>query len=161
MVEIMVVVAIVLILGSATVSGSRGVIKNLRFNNSFNQLVFMVQQGRNLAITGKDKNAGSYSIKFDMDNSQKVTLFKNNLDATTTDMEVMAFLGTNGIKITSNPACTTNVVIKFISGISKTEITCGSDPPQPLIILGVQETTGDKSKTFSIHQVAGIPQVNK
>lgn len=157
-VELMIVVAIVIIISAAGVASSRGVVKNLQFQNYFNRMIFMVQEARNLAITSKDQYAVSYSVQFDTPaNNTKVTVFKTMVDASNFDVEVYPF-ALSDFAITSAPNCAATAIIKFESSTGKTSISCDGNP-LPFIELGLTDNVG-KTRTFSIHQVAGIPQVN-
>ncbi|MBI5413487.1 prepilin-type N-terminal cleavage/methylation domain-containing protein [Candidatus Peregrinibacteria bacterium] len=155
LIELMIVIAIMLILAAAAMSGMSSVLRNLRFGNAFNKAVFMVQQARNLAATEKGA-AASYRVEIASDN---IKLFADTTLTETYNLQNMpgATFVSQVTGITGN--CST-AKIEFAKGAAKTILTCegGSANPASLTVA-LSDTANSLNKSFSIHNAAGIPQL--
>lgn len=162
--ELIIVIAIILILSTAAISGSAGLIRSLRFTNSFNKMVFMVQQARSLAVTGKG-SAANYDVQ--------LGIATNTISIGSSTAVVREILETFTLEATTNltffashtdGTCSTSATIQFERGAAKTSLVCDAvNPPPSLFTVGVREVEAGverRSKTFSIHQASGIPQIS-
>ena len=164
-----VVVCIVMILAAAAITGSAGILRNLRFGNAFNKIVLMVQSARGLAVTGKnsyDTPITSYDVRFNLSASQSVDIFANGPNVVvetytieaTTGLQIFANELENAAAPTPCSGLDPAAVLSFAQNSAALTLTCGGTP-RPLMQFGIQEGAGGTSKTFLIHQAAGIPQV--
>lgn len=155
--ELIIVIAIILILSTAAISGSAGLIRSLRFTNSFNKMVFMVQQARSLAVTGKG-SAANYDVSIEIPRTISIG---SSTASTRETLETLTLEATTNLEFfasRTDGACSTAATIQFERGTAKTSLICDAIQ-QSLLTVGVQETGGARSKTFSIHQASGIPQI--
>lgn len=164
--ELIIVIAIIIILAGAAITGSAGLIRSLRFSNTFNKMIFMVQQARSLAVTGKG-TAANYDVLIEM-----VPLnisIGSSTSATRDIIETLVLEETTNLKFfashTGGPSCGTTATIQFERGSGKTSLQCDSaNPPPSSLTVGIREVevgVEKRSKTFSIHQAAGIPQIER
>ena len=99
--EIIIAIAVILILATAALSGSGGIIRSMRFNNAFNKMVLMVQKAKSLATSGKKTDVKNYKVEFLLDKGAA------NLIADTGTAEIMDTLQleqTSSLKL-SSPSC--------------------------------------------------------
>lgn len=158
--EMLVVVMIVLILAAAAVRGTSGVLKNLRFTNSFDKMIFMIQQARGLALTSKDSNVKTYEFIIDFTaKPMKATTFKIKKDEAKQETDRLILDDAGTLKFTAAPECVNTAAIQFDNGTGDTELICDLTTPTSFTIGLAESAPGGKSKTFSIHKAAGIPQV--
>lgn len=164
-IELIIVVAIVLILTASVLAGTGSLTRSLRFNNSFDKLILLVQQARSLAKANKDSSIKSYGVRFEWDLTTSAVVFSENQTGTVAD-EVSSKLtladGTQ-LKIFTPQNCTLSATIRFAAGSADASLRCEgvAKPDVALLTMGIRDTsTANKTKTFSIHRVGGIPQVN-
>lgn len=176
LIEIIIVMAIVLILTAAAITGTSRILKNIQFNNVFNKLVFMVQTARNLAIAGKtgDTNVRFYDLHVETSLNQFLDLRTRNADGSTDSIEFY-FIDKNKFKVFSSDItngipgidCPQEVHIKFEVGTGKFFVNCpgGLNPEAKIIQVGVKElqenAPGTREQSFLIHRATGIPQVQR
>lgn len=160
-IELIIVISIVLILAGTAIGASGGIIRGLRFTNTFNKMIFMVQSARNRAVTGRNQNYTAYRIQFSISAPPiPQTATQKSVSATgETILETLTLEATTGLSFTSAENCT-EAVIEFTNGSGSTSLQCvgGTDPNPPLLQIGLQEGTSTRTKTFLIHRAAGIPQ---
>lgn len=165
--EIIIAITVIIILAAAAVTGSAGLIRTLRFNNAFNKMIFMVQQARSLAVTGKNSEAvKAYGVRFDFPSS--ATLYNIQSNDTTQNSEILQLEVTTELAFYSSPNCKI-ARIQFTNGNGETSLECegGMQNDPPLLTLGICEgencindlNTAPRNKNFSIHRAAGIPQI--
>jgi prepilin-type N-terminal cleavage/methylation domain-containing protein len=171
LVELIIVIAIIMILAAAGLTGYGSISTNLRFNNTFNRIIQMVEQARSMAVTGKG-TAGGYGvhIKNDIENDT-VELFSSNPDDASTysalshkpiDSEIIKASAKLELKATTEEAMTcSTATIFFERNTSKTSLYCIAIDLKTPPVLKIELSTSDASKTksFSIHKAAGIPQL--
>lgn len=159
--EILVVVSIILILATAALQGTRSIIKNMRFSNAFNKMLFMVQHGRNLAITGKDSTAKNYGVRFEFIIQPHKAIVYKTIDKVVEDIDTFTLEKNSNLEFTVTPKCLANVMkLEFTNKSGEAKIICGNTPPQSTVTIGLKENAPDgRSKSFSIHAAGGIPQV--
>lgn len=170
LIEILIVVAIIGIISAAAIIGSSGIIRALRFGNSFNKIVFMIQQARSLASAGKDTNVQQYGVYFDLLTPARAILFgrNNTLDEIpSADKTIEKFVLPDGETLSatdlSAPAapCAASgeyFAIRFRNGNAQTSSVCEGNPITNLKVTLSDEVLA-REKSFSINQAAGIPQV--
>lgn len=157
--ELMIVIAVVLILSAAAITGSREIIKNMKFSNVFNRVVFMVQSARNSALTEKN-SAAIYSVKFDIAESEsKISIFSD-----TAQIESFTILMADNLKLFINKSdalpCSSSAELIYSSTSASLSLKCDGGGISPSLNIGIKEAAeGGKSKFFIIHKAAGIPQV--
>lgn len=164
-IELVIVVAIVLILTASVLAGTGSLTRSLRFNNSFDKLILLVQQARSLAEANKDSSIKSYGVRFEWDPTTSAVIFSENQTGTITDdaNSKLTLTGGTQLKIFTPQNCTPNATIRFTAGSADAGLRCEgvANPNVALLTLGIRDTsTANKTKTFSIHRVGGIPQVN-
>lgn len=178
LIEIIIVIAVMLILGGAAFGGAREILRTLRFNNAFNKLVLVIQQARNLAVTNKTQ-AGTAVIQYVVNISKqtRIVRFFADMDGdgyVTSAEEVESYsIPTNdNIILVANDTALNAPCIEYASIIftlpsAQTKLVCGAVaiPFSATVFvsqltLGTQETTTNgRTKTFTIHEAAGIPQI--
>lgn len=164
LIEFLIVITVVMILAATAITGSTGVIQNLRFGNAFNKMVFMVQQARNLALTAKGKIPG-YQIKFD---NKKIELFTTEgndkkLDTLNLPAQGITYcvenLSAGATPSVTLPSCNCNSAsIGFTSGTAKTILSCAGQNVA-FMRFGIKTTDNTRQKFFTIHAATGIPQI--
>jgi prepilin-type N-terminal cleavage/methylation domain-containing protein len=175
-VELIIAMTVILILAGAAVAGSAGLIRSIRFTNAFNKIVFMVQQARSLAVTGKNSAVNDYYMIFDETaDPETITLFgdQNNNQTLDTGESIEEYrletttnlhLHLESLSPTAVPSCGT-LRIGFRNGNGETSLVCGADTPANVKIGVEEEPEGGgpavRSKNFLLHQAAGIPQVGR
>ena len=172
--ELMVVISIVMILSAVAISSTRGILQNLNFNNTFNKGVFMAQQARSLAVTGADSTKTGYGVQFDASGIKSYSTTEDTTSASTcttpthTILETYALPASTALKYTSTPNAVATpcdcAMITFFHGQSTAKLTCEgggniSMPDSLKITLQGVGPGAEKSKSFSIHRAAGVPQV--
>lgn len=161
-VELIIVITIVLILSSAAISGTAGLIKNLRFNNTFNKVIFMVQQARNMAVTGKSTGVTSYTVYF---YANKVELKAQKVGSTDTLSEITLGTDFNLVALPGATGSCSDASISFNNGNAETTLTCtGSSSATDVksLTVSLQEIANSSTgltRSFSIYSASGIPQV--
>lgn len=159
--ELFIVVTIVLILAAVALGGVSGTLRNLRFGNAFNKMIFMVQQGRGLASTGRDSAVAVYIVQFNFTASDpRAITIKQKLDNTLEEIDRL-ILDPRDFQFFAAAPCNqaSVIVIQFTNGKAATQLLC-DNVAQSLLTIGLQETRqAGNSKTFSIHQASGVPQV--
>lgn len=160
-IEMLVVIAIVLILSAAAIGGTSGLIKNLRFNNAFNKTILLVQQARNLAITGKDNLIKSYILEFDLA-AGKATLKSKKESGAPSELDKLVLDSASGMTFTASGAayCTTTASITFANTTAETALSCvGAGASTYLQVLKIEIRMDAKTKSFSINKASGVPQM--
>mgnify|MGYP001568021810 CR=1 FL=1 len=167
--EMIVVIAVVLILAAAAIGGTSAITRSLRFTNTFNKLVFMVQQARNLAVTGNNSDTKEYVVIFEQKMSPQpdtITLFRKIDDSYTIDagdivIEEYKILTTTNLELTlekiAGGSCS-KIIVSFQNGAAKTSLLC-DDEANPNLKIGIGDGVSSNEKHFLIHEAAGIPQV--
>lgn len=171
--ELVIVTVVVIILASSVLMGTGQVMRNLRFGNAFNKMVFMVQQARNAAITSKG-DFDYYGVEFAMPNIKTVGRFAEKtgvLQKTYVENLIIEESVNSNILIkdkTNNPAgvdCGTGIV-KFEKKTAQVSFICtnllASKPT--LMEFGLKEKAevqGPKTKSFAIHMQSGVPQIQQ
>lgn len=161
LIELIIVISVVLILAGSAIGATGGIIRGLRFTNTFNKMVLLVQQARNLAVTGKDASVTEYQINFSRA-SQTATL--QTKPANTVLDASLNRLDRQGMYFYSPGNCNV-MTVTFTNGEGKPALQCSANTVDQLII-GLRECptsacqTVKREKTFSIHKAAGVPQVN-
>lgn len=184
--ELIIVVTIIMTLAAATIGGTRTLLRSLRFGNSFNKLVFMVQQARSLASTGKkpEETVGGltqgvryYSVQFQ--STTDATLVENSaiLYTKLTDtgagynpiahpeekMELFVIPAEQkfalfGKNLETQQECG-YIVIRFENGTALSQIKC-DDAEAAQVEISLRDTeNSERVRTFTIHRASGIPQV--
>lgn len=170
--EIIIAIAVILILATAVLGNSGGIIRSMRFNNAFNKLVFMVQRARNLAIAGKNAEVEKYVVEIFKGTA---ALFTSPESATS---EILTLPESTNLQFQTkteiNLDCNSIAVIIFKNGVSEPILACdgvaGSLNPNPEDIANTLKITleeldaSDKNKvvrekTFSINHISGVPQL--
>lgn len=168
--ELIVVISIIIVLAGASIIGTAGIIKNLRFANAFNRLVFMVQEARSRAVTSRG-TAAAYivTIAFTSDattSKKTITLTENpaptsgppNIDSNTLDTAgSIIFSAKDRSGGSPGSACSSSASIRFERKTARATLTCNGTVKN-LMEFGIEET-GRTPKSFLIHQAAGIPQL--
>lgn len=162
--EIIIAITVIIILAAAAITGSAGLIRTLRFNNAFNKMIFMVQQARSLAVTGKG-SAAIYDVKLDI--VANTISIGSSTAAIREPLETLTLEATTNLEFFASRTggvCGISAIIQFERGSGKTSLQCDSvNPPPSLLTVGVvrevEAGAERRSKTFSIHQAAGIPQI--
>jgi len=172
--EMLIVIVIIVILASATISGTGRIVKNLRFSNTFNQLVFLFQKGRNLAIAGKSVNAEEkdYLLTIQTQNNG-IGLGTYTDDSSLGGM----YFNQNGLQLFGNDItngfpgeeCGTRVWVKFKrkTGDMDTDCPGSSQIKSKLLEVGLYERNqfdtgrlpGGRQQTFIISKASGLIQV--
>lgn len=174
LIEIIIVMAIILILTTAAITGTSKVLKNLRFTNSFNKVVFMIQKARDLAISGKEGGniAINYTVEIDTSNNF-MTIQAEGTSGPREEVEGYYVLNKDkGYKLFANDVtsgstqCPIVVWIKFEIQTGKISVNCpgGLSPPAKVMEIGLQEFPvgpGTREQTILFHRATGIPQVQK
>lgn len=157
--ELVIVMAIVLMLAAAAITGSIGLLRSLRFSNTFNKLVLMTQQARSLASSARGTDISYYEIEI---NSHEIKLKTNSSALDSYSLEntgALSFYVSNA----ADTLCALPANIQFAQGNAQTKFVCNglADPNPPILKAGVEETKdGDtKKKSFIMHKVSGIPQI--
>ena len=164
--ELMIVIAIVLVLAAAAITGGASVIKNLKFGNAFNKIVFTVQRARSAALTAKDAQTVS-EYRVSLDNSMIALSAEGSggsetiVDSYTIDtrqtMELAAYDISNGLP---GAICSDGAAISFAVKTAAAAFECaGSANPSPALLKIVLMHDDGSKKSFIIHKEAGIPQV--
>lgn len=170
--ELVIVIAVVLILASVAVSQSSSTLDFLRFNKTFNKIIFMVQKTRDLAITaGKsDEDVSAvfaYYTKFSVvsgvlgvPDAYHVEIFakKTARDERIEDFSVPANIS---LRIESGvSSCTLSPdppQLSFSNRTADLSFTCSgvSDPAS----IKVKLSDSSRQKSFVIHKASGVPRV--
>lgn len=164
-IEIIIAIAVILILATAALSGSGGIIRSMRFNNAFNKMILMVQRAKSLATSGKKTDVKSYKVEFLLEEGT-VNLIA---DAGTVEtMDTLELEQTSLLKLTS-PSCgnaTTYSAIIFNNQTNEIELKCSNAPNatnESLLKISLEEKDADgnsvREKTFSINHLSGLPQL--
>lgn len=170
MAELVIVITIIIVLSVAALGGLGSVQRSMRLTNSFNKILLMVQQARSMAVTEKDTTLKNYEVEFNSNvNAPDSVIVRGNTKDNSPAKEIERYILDQSIKlklISENNACTPKAIVRFVSGNATTQLTClgiGSDAVV-MLKLGIQEVAQGnaqaQSKTFSIHNASGIPQVN-
>lgn len=167
-IELIIVVAILIIMAGAALSGTGGIIRGLRFSNSFNKIVLMVQRARSLAVTGKNANIKAYEVQFSFASPGTAILQGEKQDGTMQEIERFTLVSQTNLEFTNNLACEP-ATIRFLNGKAETQLICTGGPSTVVLIeVGLRENAVNaapgaaavRSKSFTIHRASGIPQVN-
>jgi prepilin-type N-terminal cleavage/methylation domain-containing protein len=166
-IELIIVIAILLILAAGAFGGTGGIIRGLRFSNTFNKMILMVQQARSLAVTGKNPDLKSYEVQFNFTAPGSMVLQGIRQNDTPQEIERFSLDTQTNLEFTSEPSCT-QATIRFLNGKAETELICiGGTLSSPLLTIGLEETASGAAgtapahqKSFTIHRAAGIPQIN-
>lgn len=167
--------SIVVILSAIALSGSMAAIRHLRFTNTFNKMVLMLQQARSLAQSGKDINIESYGVRFILtpaqtDDPQTAELFSVDPAGAKQTIESFTLLSTMNLEFASDipPNCQTEI-FTFTNGTAATQLKCeyaAGDENPPQIRIGLCEKSADcfaatniRKKFIFLHKEAGIPQI--
>lgn len=163
--EIVIAIAVILILATAALSGSGGIIRSMRFSNAFNKIILMVQRAKSLATSGKKTDVKSYKVEFLLDKGT-VNLIADTETAET--MDTLELEQTSLLKLTS-PSCgdaITYSVIIFNNQTNEIELKCSNAPGatnESLLKISLEEKDIDgnsvREKTFSINHLSGLPQL--
>lgn len=167
--EIIIAITVIIILAAAAITGSAGLIRTLRFNNAFNKMIFMVQQARSLAVTGKNSTTvKAYGVQFNLTAPFSAALYNIDQNDASRDSETLQLEATTELALYSSPNCSI-AKIQFANGSGETSLACeGGTPTDPsLLMLGLCEgencvsdlNAAPRNKSFSIHSAAGIPQI--
>lgn len=172
-VELIIVIAILIILAGAALSGAGGIIRSLRFSNAFNKVILMVQQARSLAVTGKNSAMKAYEVQFNFSSPFSAVLQSIQQNDVAQEMERFTLDAQTNLSLTRPSDCDPPVRIRFLNGRAETQLTCGDGVPPTQAIqltIGLQESAAGagagaapalvRSKSFSIHRASGIPQIN-
>lgn len=165
LVELIIVITIILVISSFAVGGITRIAQSMRFGNTFNKIVLMVQSARNMAITEKNSAVKNYSIEFDSNQNPHSVTIKGDAE----EIEKLTLDASTNLNLTNQDwigiGCN-KAIISFSTGAAKTTLTCeGAANPNPsMLSIGIQESLEEgavgRTKTFSIHAASGIPQVN-
>jgi len=151
-VELIIVITIILVLAGAAIGGTSGIIRNLRFTNTFNKMVLMVQQARSNAITGK--NEQSYGINI------QSSVFQIFAGTSTTVIETLQAPTNLVFSTKGSLTCAAAATIEFTSLKATTTLKCnGIDEKQLEVSLCNDSACTTNKKSFLINKAAGIPQV--
>lgn len=164
--ELIVVISIIIVLAGASIIGTAGIIKNLRFANAFNRLVFMVQEARSRAVTSRG-TAAAYIVTIDLASTKKnIKLTDENTSSTPIDSFILDAAGAIEFfaKYGSPPSrtvCNADASIRFERKTARATLVCGTSDPIPLMEFGIEDNQQNpqRTKSFLIHQAAGIPQL--
>ncbi len=160
LIEIFIVIGIVLILAAAAINGYRGIAKTMRFNNTFNKIVAIVQQARNMASNEKNTDITAYKIEFaaKQDTTHIVTL--NSYGATAADKKEIEKLTLNEemILYPKGSSLCSSASISFKNGTTETSMMCDAATADSLKIK-LTDADGIYNKEFLIHRSSGIPQI--
>ncbi|MBI2638694.1 prepilin-type N-terminal cleavage/methylation domain-containing protein [Candidatus Peregrinibacteria bacterium] len=171
-VELIIVIAILIIMAGAALGGVGGIIRGLRFSNTFNKMILMIQQARSLAVTGKNSDMKAYEVQFSFAPVEAILRgIKQDDSVQTIETFVLNSSSTN--LSFSNPLnCNPATTIRFLSGKAETQLVCEGIAEQnvALLTVGLQETALNtapgavpaivRQKSFTVHRAAGIPQIN-
>lgn len=174
LIEIIIVMAIILILTTAAITGTSKVLKNLRFTNSFNKVVFMIQKARDLAISGKQGGNSTTNYLIELDTSNNfMTIQAEGTSGPREEVEGYYVLNNNkGYQLFANDVtsgstqCPIIVWIKFEIYTGKILVNCpgGPSPPAKVMEIGLREIPvgpATREQTLLFHRATGIPQVQK
>ncbi len=169
-VELIIVIAILIIMAGAALSGTGGIIRGLRFSNTFNKMVLMVQQARSLAVTGKNSDMKWYEVRFSFSSPGTAILQGEKQDGTTQEIERLSLDSQTNLSFINPLNCNPATLIRFLNGRAETQLVCEGISQEQVAILtiGLQENAANaapgaaaiRSKSFSIHRASGIPQIN-
>ncbi|MEK9133086.1 MAG: type II secretion system protein [Patescibacteria group bacterium] len=166
--ELMISIVVILILAAAVLGGTGSVMQNLRFGNAFNKIVFMVQSVRSMALIAKGDIA-VYGIAFtqpNVDGFGAVETFSQSADDQKTVLE--SFILPSNINSYFYAAKSANVDIScgnsagvtFERGTVRVTFDCGGQSPtEPVVVFGLKEKVGTRSKSFRVHKQTGMPQM--
>lgn len=161
LIEIFIVVGIVLILAAAAINGYRGIVKTMRFNNTFNKIVAMVQQARNMASNGKNTDIKTYKIEFAAQEETTHIITLNSYGATDADKKEIEKLTLNEEIILypkkDNSTCA-SASVSFKNVTAETSMMCDALTADSLKIK-LSDADSNYSKEFSIYRSSGIPQI--
>lgn len=168
-IELIIVVAILIIMAGAALSGTGGIIRGLRFSNAFNKIVLMVQRARSLAVTGKNPNIKWYEVQFSFASPGTAILQGEKQDGITQEIERFTLEPQTNLSFSKIPNCDPTAEIRFLNGKAETQLICQgiAEEQVTLLTIGLQENAANaapgaaavRSKSFTIHRASGIPQV--
>lgn len=166
--ELLLVITVVLVLATIAITQTSGAQKALQFNNTFQQVVFLTQRARTMALT--ERTPGSqFGIDFAGSPQNEVRLFEE--EPTSIEEE---FTFPSGVyhevtqtEAEAGAACL-DTQISFDTATGETNFSCtGADEPLVLRVTLCQLTAGIsctskrvelRRRSFLIHRAAGIPQ---
>lgn len=171
--EIIIVITIIITLAAVAVSQTSGVQQLLRFQNAFQQTVFLVQRSRTMAVT-RQGTAEVFGI--DLSASNEINLFSATSISDTDPTSEENFKLPSDIfhsvqRTASGGADCTAAKIGFERGTGNTLFSCTDLPPgvRELRITLCQVSSGAscasegdpefiRNRSFIIHLASGIPQ---
>lgn len=178
--ELLIIIAVILILSAAAIGGSQGLMRSLRFGNSFNKIMFMIQRARSLAVTGKNPDVKSYQVNFKLPLEdglpapgaaahtaalQKILEGATSApddDSTEISETFTLETSTRLFFAATPPAGITetcdSVTLTFKNGNAQTSLSCNTTAISQ-ITLELKENGAERSKKILIHGATGIPQV--
>lgn len=168
LIEIIIVTAIIIILTAAAITGASGVVKTLRFNNTFDKVVFMLQKTRSIAIAER-KNEPYYQFMIETQHPPYFTQIRT-WNEVIEQFEVDPLPGQDYelivTDLTSGLPCPHITEINFDPKTGKMSINCPGIPQvdeAKLIEFRLREfpfiSGKSREKIFLIHRAVGIPQV--
>lgn len=164
LIEIIIVMALILILTTAAITGTSKILAGLRFNNTFNKLIGMLQNARNLAMAGKGDES-FYQFRVETQHPPYLTwVFSPNkgpLETFSIDpsMNTYELVVTD---LTSGLPCPAITDINFAAHTGKMSINCPGIPDEDeakLVEFRLTLKATAQEKIFLLHRAAGIPQV--
>jgi len=160
LVEIIIVLTVIMIMSVMAVSGTSGMLVNIRFTNAFNKTLLLVQQASNLAISGKNSDIKDYSVTITITPVQDIVL---KGDSTEIDKITSADLKEFSIYASSGQDCTI-ATISYSNGAAKADLTCtGIGAPNDKVSslkIGLKKGTTGLDKSFQVYKAGGNIQVS-
>lgn len=169
-VELIITSLILLIMAGIAFDFGRNLIRAQRLNYTYNRIVDMIQQTRNLALTQNSVNSNlNYTIVFDLRNSNidiKKSLANggseeiDNFNLNSDDMAVSASLDTNlpsSCDLLSIEYSATN---KNYAKYSCTDNNGSTHNDFHQIKFRIQDNKTNKARAFLIHKGSGTPQIS-
>lgn len=166
-IEILIAITVILILAAAALGNSGGIIRSMRFNNTFNKMILMVQKAKSLATSGKKTDVKNYKVEFLLDDGT-VNLIADTATGGET-MDTLHLGKTSLLKLTS-PSCgetaATYSAIIFTNKTNEIELKCSNTPNagnEPLLRIKLTEEDASgkpvREKNFSVSNLSGVPQL--
>ncbi|MFA6521199.1 MAG: prepilin-type N-terminal cleavage/methylation domain-containing protein [Candidatus Gracilibacteria bacterium] len=173
LIELVIAVTVIIILAGSALAGVGPVMRSLRVGNTFNKMVFMVQQARSAAATSRGES-DYYGVKFEINVMPSIIhRFEEKIgDLQPTPVEDFAILASANSKIFANnkqtgqPCGFNSATIKFEKKTAIPHFYCDgveADNNSILMEFLLKEDlqANAKTKGFIIHKQAGIPQIQQ